>query len=75
MPAITTNISDSYYVFLDQYSKKQKKPRNFVLEQGLELLRKQAMNEMVKAGFAERIDEYRAINAEFHTPQTSSISR
>lgn len=75
MPAITTNISDSYYTFLDQYAKKQKKPRNFVLEQGLELLRQQALAEMVKVGFAERVDEYRAISAEFHAPQTSFISR
>lgn len=74
MPAITTTISDPYYTFLDEYAKAQRKPRNFVLEQGLELLKKQTMEEAVKSGFAERTDEYRAINEEFHDTQIVSIA-
>lgn len=75
MPAITTTISEPYYVFLDQYAKQQKKPRNFVLEQGLELLRKQSLEEAIKIGFSERIDEYRTFNADFYDAQMTSITQ
>lgn len=74
MPAITTTISEPYYAFLDQYAKKQGKPRNFILEQGLELLKRQALEEAIKTGFIERMDEYRTISAEFHDAQLTSLT-
>lgn len=73
--AITTTISEQQYLFLNAYSKKYNKPKNYVLEQGLKLLEAQTLEEAVRVGFEERFDEYKGINREFSEVQSISIAK
>lgn len=71
--AITTTISESQYLFLDTYAKKHKRPRNYVIEQGLKLLEQQSLEEAIREGFKEHSAEYKKINSEFAGVQSLSL--
>jgi hypothetical protein len=72
---ITTTLSAPKLSFLESYAKKIGKPKNYVLEQGLELLEQHTLEEAIRAWFEERISEYRDLNEDFARAQITSMSK
>lgn len=48
MPSITTTLSTEKSTFLESYAKRIGKPKNYVLELGLELLEQKLLEDAVR---------------------------
>jgi hypothetical protein len=70
---ITTSLSQTAYNFLNTYSKAHKKPKNALIEEGLELLQAKAIEEEVARGFSTRKEEYKKSASDFGGAQALSF--
>jgi hypothetical protein len=71
--AITTTLSQTAYQFLDTYSRAHKKPKNSLIEEGLELLKAKKIEEEIAQGFSTRKEEYKKVASDFGGVQTLSL--
>jgi hypothetical protein len=72
--ALTTRLSSSSYSFLQGYAIQIGKPKNAVIEAGLELLKRAALEKDIRNGFASRQDEYSTLARTYHSAQSSSLT-
>ncbi len=70
---ITTTLSQKYYKFLDDESKKNNISKKEILETALELYQKQLLESQIKQWLSERYDEYHSLNNDFDDVQFNSI--
>jgi hypothetical protein len=71
--AITTTLSQTAYQFLDTYSRTHKKPKNALIEEGLELLKAKKLEEEIEKGFIARKEEYKKVASDFRGVQSLSL--
>lgn len=70
---LTTTLSPSGYEFLTRYAERSKKPKNAIIEAGLNLLQQQSLEEEVARGFISRKGEYTDLSRTLSPVQIASL--
>lgn len=70
---ITTTLSPAKHEFLIRYSAQIHKPKNYIIERGLELVEREYLAEQIRTGLADRQKEYGDIVETFRVAQIDSI--
>lgn len=70
---ITTTLSQHWYLFLKQEAQKKKVTCKSILEDALQIYKKNQLEKNIEKGLKERYAEYQSMNSESHKAQVSSL--